>query len=234
MAHVKDTASSPRHLGLILDGNRRWAVEHGLAPFKGHRQGYDVLKTIAEHAFSKGVSYVSAYVFSTENWKRSKQEVTYLMKLLRWILSDELQGMHEKNYRILVVGSPVELSASLQKAIRHAEEMTHANTGGTFVFCLNHGGHREIAEAVQRVVESGVAASDIDEACIARALDQPDVPPIDLVIRTSGEQRLSNFMIWRTAYSELMFRDELWPDFSTRALDECLVEYTQRQRRFGG
>lgn len=234
MAKSTNTSGIPQHLGLVLDGNRRWAAERGLAACKGHRPGYDTLKDIAEHAFARGVQYVSAYVFSTENWKRSKQEVSYLMKLLRWILTDELQGMHEKNYKILVLGSTVELSPSLRKAIRGAEEMTQANTGGTFIFCLNHGGHREIAEAVQRIVAAGTRAEDVSEATITEALDHPDIPPMDLVIRTSGEHRLSNFMLWRAAYSELIFRDELWPDFSAKILDECLVEYSQRQRRFGG
>jgi len=228
------TLTVPVHIGFIIDGNRRWAASEGLPLAEGHRRGHSVLRSVTEHAFSLGVQYVSAYIFSTENWSRNKQEVDYLMKLLRWVLKDELQTFHEKNIRLLWVGSSVELPASIQKAIKNAEMLTEKNTAGTFVLCLNHGGHREITEAVRRIVSTDMPPEDIDEATITHALDHPEVPPIDLIIRTSGEQRLSNFMLWRAAYSELIFRDEYWPAFSSDALDECLVEYSKRQRRFGG
>lgn len=224
----------PRHVGFIVDGNRRWAKAHGLPVYKGHRAGYEVMVAVLDHLLAQGVSYVSMYVFSTENWNRSKQEVAYLMKLLGWVLRDKLQEVHDKNIRILWVGSTERLQPAIIEAIHHAEQYTKDNTAGTLVLCLNHGGHREVAEAVQRIVLAGVSAEDVSEELIGQYIDHPEVPPIDLVIRTSGEQRLSNFMLWRTGYSELIFRDELWPDFTASALDECLIEYRKRQRRFGG
>lgn len=223
----------PRHVGFIVDGNRRWAKAHGKPVYEGHRAGYDVMVTVLDHLLAQGVSYVSMYVFSTENWNRSKQEVAYLMKLLKWVLTDKLQEVHDKNIRIVWAGSAQRLQPSLMKAIIHAEEYTAGNTAGTLVLCLNHGGHLEVAEAVQRIVRAGIPADAIGEETISQYIDHPEIPPIDLVIRTSGEQRLSNFMLWRTGYSELLFRDELWPDFTISALDECLVEYNKRQRRFG-
>jgi len=228
------TQTIPTHIGIILDGNRRWAKARGLPTLEGHRKGYENIKVVLRRALDLGVRYVSVYVFSTENWNRSKAEVDYLMKLLKWVVTDELQELHEENIRILWAGSRQKLKPSLIKLIEHAEDVTKHNTAGTLVLCLNHGGHREIAEAVQRIVHGGIQAADISESTIAGYLDHPDVPPMDLVIRTSGEQRLSNFMLWRAAYSELIFRPEYWPDFSVASLDECLLEYSQRQRRFGG
>ena len=224
----------PVHVGFILDGNRRWAKQNGLSAFEGHRKGYENLRVILEHALDRGVRYASMFVFSTENWNRSEQEVNYLMKLLKWVVTDELQEIHDRNIRIMWAGSRQRVKPAMVRAIEHAEQVTKENTTGTLVLCLNHGGHREIAEAMARMTKDGVEADAIDEAMVAKYIDCPEVPPIDLIIRTSGEQRLSNFMLWRAAYSELIFRDEYWPDFSTSALDECLLEYSKRQRRFGG
>ncbi len=221
-------------MGFIVDGNRRWAKAHGLTTFEGHYRGYENLKTILLHAFDEGIHYVSMYVFSTENWSRTKTEVQYLMQLLKHVLVDELQELQDRHIQIVWVGSRQHMKPSLLKAIERVETITKGNTAGTLVLCLNHGGHREITEAVQRLLGDGIVASDINEAMIARYLDHPEIPPIDLIIRTSGEQRLSNFMLWRAAYSELIFREEYWPDFSERAFDECLLEYKKRQRRFGG
>ena len=237
MKPLKDadnTLSVPRHIGLILDGNRRWARANGLPILQGHRKGYENLKTIVEAAHERGVTYVSAFVFSTENWNRSTEEVDYLMKLLMWVVTDELKEMHNKGVKVLWLGSKQNMLPDLIKKIEAAEELTKDNMTGTLALCLNHGGHREIAEAVERMVRSGVTADEITEELIAQHIDSPELPPIDLVIRTSGEQRLSNFMLWRAAYSELIFRNEQWPDFTVDSLDECLVEYSKRQRRFGG
>jgi len=226
--------SVPTHVGLILDGNRRWARAQGMPTLEGHRKGYENLKTIAEAAFDRGVGYVSAFVFSTENWNRDKEEVDYLMNLLNWVVKNEVKDMHKKGVRVLWLGSRTHMNAGLVKDIEAAEKLTKDNTKGTLALCLNHGGHREIAEAVQRIVLAGEKPEDIDEKLIASYIDYPDLPPVDLIVRTSGEQRLSNFMLWRAAYSELIFRDEPWPDFTVESLDECLLEYSQRQRRFGG
>ena len=234
MAKLAGEPNVPTHVGFIVDGNRRWAKVHGLPTFEGHRKGYENLKTILLHALDRGVKYASMFVFSTENWSRNEREVQYLMKLLGWVLRDELYELQARQVRIVWAGSHQQMKPSLLKLIEHAETVTKDNTAGTLVLCLNHGGHREIAEAVQRLVADGIAASEVNEAMIARYLDHAEIPPIDLIIRTSGEQRLSNFMLWRAAYSELIFREEYWPDFSKRAFDECLLEYKKRQRRFGG
>lgn len=226
--------SIPQHLGLILDGNRRWARAQGLPTLEGHKKGYENLKTIVEAAHDRGVKYVSAYVFSTENWNRSKEEVDYLMNLLKWVVKNEVKDMHKKGVRVVWLGSRQHMGAQLIKDIEAAEKLTKDNTEGTLALCLNHGGHREIAEAVQRLMVAGEKAENVDEKLIASYIDYPDLPPVDLIVRTSGEQRLSNFMLWRAAYSELIFRDEPWPDFTVESLDECLLEYSQRQRRFGG
>ena len=226
-------ATVPTHLGLTLAGNRRWAVNQGLPTLQGHKKGYENLKIIADAAFDRGVKIVSGFVFSTENWNRSKEEVDYLMKLLRWVVTNEAKEMHKKGIRICWLGSVVGMDQKLVKQIREVEAMTANNQKGTLALCLNHGGHREIVEAVQRLVHDGIAAEDITETLVGQYIDYPDIPPVDLLVRTSGEQRLSNFMLWRAAYSELVFRPEHWPDFTIDSLDECLLEYSKRKRRFG-
>lgn len=224
---------TPRHLGLILDGNRRWAKEHGLPSVEGHRQGYENLKTIADAAFDSGVEYVSAYVFSTENWNRSKDEVRYLMKLLRWILKHEVENFSKHGIRVRTLGMKVRLGKALVRAIREAEEATKDNTRGTLLLCLDYGGQQEVVDAMKQIVASGVSPDDISADLISQHLYAPDMPPVDLIIRTSGEQRLSNFMLWEGAYSELMFTKTNWPDFGTDELYVMLDEYARRHRRFG-
>lgn len=224
--------STLTHLGLILDGNRRWAKAQGLPTLEGHRKGYENLKTISLAAFDKGVRYVSAYVFSTENWNRSKEEVDYLMKLLIWVAKHELKELDKKNIRVKFVGSKDKLSKSVIKAVEEAEAKTINNTAGTLLLCLNYGGHQEIVDAVNKIItqkhNGPVSVKDFENQLYA-----PGVPSMDLVVRTSGEQRLSNFMLWRAAYSELLFVDKHWPDFSESDLDAALENYANRQRRFG-
>jgi len=226
-------ASVPQHVGLILDGNRRWAREHGLSIAEGHKQGYMNLKYIAKAGLKRGIKYLSAYVFSTENWKRDQTEVRDLMKLFVWVLKHEAKEMHKEGIRIRVVGSKVKLGAALARAIIHAEEMTKNNTRGTLLLCLDYGGQQEIVEAVKQAAESGVAPEDITPEMITQHLYAPDVPPLDLIVRTSGEQRLSNFMLWEAAYSELAFTPCYWPDFDEHELDNVLNDYASRHRRFG-
>ncbi|HSH31753.1 MAG TPA: polyprenyl diphosphate synthase [Candidatus Saccharimonadales bacterium] len=229
-----DAAELPRHVGIILDGNRRWAKSRGLPQLEGHRRGYDNLKTIGEAALERGVSYLSAYVFSTENWQRSKEEVNYLMDLLYWVATHEVAEMNRKNIRVRFLGSKHRLSSKILQAIDQAEAKTAANSKGTVAFCLNYGGQVEITEAVGKMLADAVPAEDATIEKIASYLYAPDIPPLDLVIRTSGEQRLSNFMLWRAAYAELYFTDKHWPDFSPADLDAALAEYALRKRRFGG
>ena len=223
----------PRHLGLILDGNRRWAEAHNLPSLEGHRKGYENLKTIVRAAMKRGVSCVSAYVFSTENWERSKEEREYLMKLLVWVSKHELGELHKEGIRIRFVGSRDRLSNKVLDAVERAEQKTKMNTRATIAFCFNYSGQQEIADAVKAIIREGIPADKVKSDVIAQHLYAPDVPPVDLIIRTSGEQRLSNFMLWRAAYSELYFVDKLWPDFSKADLDKALDDYAKRERRFG-
>lgn len=224
----------PKHLGLILDGNRRWARSRGLPTLEGHRKGYENLKTIAREAFDLGVQYVSAYIFSTENWSREKEEVDYLMNLAMRIATKDAKQLIKENIRIVVLGIEDKVPPKLIKAWREAEEDSKNNTGGTLALCFNYGGLSEITDAVKKLVNSGVRAEDVSEDLIAQNLYHPDIPAVDFMVRTSGEQRISNFMLWRIAYAELYFADCHWPAFDKGELDKALEEYSRRNRRFGG
>jgi undecaprenyl diphosphate synthase len=223
----------PSHIGIIMDGNRRWAKDRGLSALEGHRKGYEVLKTISEAALDRGVKYITAFAFSTENWNRTKEEVGYLMDLAYKMVSRDLKEMHQKNIRIVWLGSEERISKKLIKALKKAVETTKNNTKGTLALCFNYGGKEEIVQAMKNLMNDGVKADDITEEKISKYLYTPDVPPIDIMVRTSGEQRISNFMLWRVAYSELMFVDKHWPDFDEQDLDNVIKEFGRRQRRFG-
>ncbi|MCA9329607.1 di-trans,poly-cis-decaprenylcistransferase [Candidatus Saccharibacteria bacterium] len=223
----------PEHLGIILDGNRRWAVENNVPKLEGHRRGYENLKEIAKYAFDNGVEYVSAFVFSTENWNRSSDEVDYLMKLLIWVAKNEAKELHELNIKIKFAGEEDRLSRGVLKSMRDAEELTHANSGGTLLLCLNYGGRQEIASAVNKILIDKPNIEKITPELIGRYLYSPEVPDVDMIIRTSGEQRLSNFMLWRAAYSELYFSEKKWPAFQVDDLKIALNNYKKRHRRFG-
>lgn len=224
---------APKHLGLILDGNRRWAKEHGKPIAEGHRQGYKTLKKICKSAMKHGVRYVSAYVFSTENWQRDQKEVQDLMKLFLWICKHEVKELDREGIRIRVVGHKLRLGHALARAIHEAEEKTKDNDRGTLLLCLDYGGQQEIVEATKQIVAEGVDPDDITPELLSKYLYAPDVPPLDLIIRASGEQRLSNFMLWEAAYSELAFCKSYWPDFTEEDLDRELENYSKRHRRFG-
>ncbi len=224
----------PNHLGLILDGNRRWANANGLPSLEGHRRGYENLKTIAKEAFDNGVNYVSAYTFSTENWSRSKEEVDYLMSLAMKIAVKDSRQLIKENIKIVVLGIEDRVPEKLIKAWRDTEEESKNNTGGVLALCFNYGGMREISDAVKKIVQSGVSASEVSPELIENNLYHPGLPAIDFMIRTSGEQRISNFMLWRMAYAELYFADVHWPDFDKQELAKALEDYSNRRRRFGG
>jgi len=226
-------ATMPRHLGLILDGNRRWAREHGVSIYEGHKAGYRNMESILDAALERGVECVSVYAFSTENWNRSAEEVRQLMKLFLWVFKHELGNLKRHGVRVQVLGSKVRLGKALVKAIHTAETETAENTRGTLLFCLNYGGQQEIVEAMKQLVAAGVDPDDMTADRISEQLASNGVPPVDLIIRTSGEQRLSNFMLWQAAYSEFMFTPTKWPDFSVAELDEMLQAYANRHRRFG-
>lgn len=224
----------PKHIGYIVDGNRRWAREHGLPTYEGHLAGYNAIKDVLLETLDQGVNYASAYIFSTENWKRSKEEVGYLMNLLLKILESDLPIFMKHNVRLRVIGIREGLSEVIAKAIDKAEAATAELDGGELLLCLNYGGQLEITDAVKQIVQSGVSAEDITSELIAENLYAPEVPPCDLIVRTSGEKRLSNFMLWRAAYSELIFLDKNWPDMTKDDVSAILKEYSLRQRRFGG
>lgn len=224
----------PRHIGFIVDGNRRWAKQHKLSTYEGHLKGYNVLKEIMTASFDAGVEFASAYVFSTENWKRSSDEVGKLMSLALKLFTTDLSIFADRNIKLRILGSRERLSRSLLKAINNAESKTADNTAGTLVLCFNYGGQLEIVDAVKKIVQSGTPVENITTDLIERNLYAPEVPPVDIVVRTSGEQRLSNFMLWRAAYSEIMFIEKFWPDMTKADVEDIIKEYSKRSRRFGG
>jgi undecaprenyl diphosphate synthase len=231
---MSDAPLLPQHIGFIVDGNRRWAKQHGLPPYEGHLAGYNTIHEVAEAVFDAGVTTMSAYIFSTENWKRSEDEVKRLMGLVLKLLTADLPIFEKKNIRLRILGSRDRVSERILKAIDDAEARTAGNTAGTLAICFNYGGQLEIADACKKIVQSGVDADSITPELIAQNLYAPEVPPIDLVVRTSGEQRLSNFMLWRAAYSEFLFLDKPWPEMTKADIPVILDEYMTRQRRFGG
>ncbi len=223
----------PTHLGLILDGNRRWAKEQGLPTLEGHRQGSETFKTISLAAFDRGVRYVSAYVFSTENWSRTEEEVGYLMKLVIKATEKYLDEFNQAGIKIVVLGRKDNLPKDVAESVERTESKTIQNTRGTLALCFNYGGKEEMVDAVKSIVNSGIDQADITAETIADALYVPEVPDVDLVIRTSGEHRTSGFMLYRSAYAELLFVNKFWPDFTEADLDAALEEYANRNRRYG-
>jgi undecaprenyl diphosphate synthase len=230
---AKENSESPIHLGLILDGNRRWAKERDMSAIEGHRAGYMNLKRIIKVAKKHDIKYISAFIFSNENWRRSNEEVKNLMKLFLWVLKHEIKEISKDGIRLKVVGSKLRIGKSLVKAIHDAEEYTKDNKKGTLLLCLDYGGQQEIVDATKRIVASGIKPEDITPELISENLDAPDVPPLDLIIRTSGEHRLSNFMLWEAAYSELFFVNQNWPDFTEKNFETILRKYSKTKRNFG-
>ena len=224
----------PQHVGYVVDGNRRWAKTHGIPTYEGHLAGYNTLQEVVRATFDAGAQFVSTYIFSTEKWKRSEEEVGKLMGLVLKLLTSDLHLFAERNVRLRIIGSRENVSDRILKAIDDAESTTRDNTGGTLIVCFNYGGQLEITDAVKKIVQEGVAASDVTPGLIAQNLYAPEVPAIDMLVRTSGEQRISNFMLWRAAYSELMFIDKLWPDMTKDDVAAIIEEYSKRHRRFGG
>ncbi|USG67960.1 isoprenyl transferase [Brevibacillus ruminantium] len=227
----------PNHIAVIMDGNGRWAKARNLPRIAGHRSGMKTVKEIVRASDEIGVKYLTMYAFSTENWKRPREEVDFLMKLPQEFLSTELEELVERNVRIRMVGSKEELPAHTIKALETAEMRTRGNTGLQLNFALNYGGRKEIAIAVKDIV-TRIQAGEIDldqlnEEMISRHLYTSDIPDPDLLIRTSGELRLSNFMLWQLAYTELWFTDVLWPDFTREHLYQAIAEYQGRARRYG-
>lgn len=224
----------PRHIGYIIDGNRRWAKKHGLPTYEGHLAGYNALKEVSFATLDAGIEYMSIYIFSTENWSRSREEIKGIMSLVLRLFTTDAKVFDEKNIRLKVLGMREGLDVKILKAIDNLEERTRENTAGTLAICLNYGGQAEIVDAVKKIVQSGVSADEVTQDLIAENLYGAEVPPVDVIVRTSGEKRLSNFMLWRSAYSELIFLKKMWPDMTKNDVTAILEEYTNRHRRFGG
>ena len=218
------------HLGIIADGNRRWAKEKGFPTVEGHRKGLDAIETLVGAADEAGIKYVTFYVFSTENWGRSSDEVSYIMKLAETRLPKYAEKLAKKNARMLILGSKNRVSKSLAKAIEKAEEITRGCTGITVCFCFNYGGEQEIADAANLALSNH---QEITPESIRAHLYHPEIPDIDMVVRTSGEERISGFMLWRSSYAEFMFIKKYFPDMSEEDMTEIIKEYDSRSRRFG-
>ncbi|GAA1326157.1 isoprenyl transferase [Pseudonocardia xinjiangensis] len=228
----------PNHVALVMDGNGRWANARGLPRIEGHRRGEASLMDVARGAIDIGVRWLSAYAFSTENWKRSPDEVRFLMGFNRDVIHRRVDEMHEMGVRVRWAGRRPRLWRSVVKELEIAEEKTKDNDVLTLTMCVNYGGRAEIADSVRQiarlVAEGRIKPDKIDERTIARYLDEPDMPDVDLFVRSSGEQRTSNFLLWQSAYAEMVFLDTLFPDFDRRHLWEAIEIYARRDRRFGG
>jgi len=230
----KDHFKIPCHLGIIIDGNRRWAKERGLPVFEGHRRGFKNFKKIAEYVFQKGVKILTVYAFSTENWNRAKLEVNYLMKLLALALGRSyVKKLNQKGIKLRVIGQKEKLPKILQDKIKKAEQSTKNNKKGILNLAISYGGRSEIVKAVKKIVEDKILPDKINEELISRNLWTIGMPDPDLIIRSGGEARLSNFLTWQSVYAELYFTKKYWPAFSKKDLEEAFENYNFRQRRFG-
>jgi len=230
----------PSHIALIPDGNRRWAKLHGVPPLQGHMAGAEAMHRFVEHLIARKISYLTVWGFSIDNWKRSKQEVNDIFSLLAAWIDKDSPWAHSQGIRLRHLGRLHELPEALREAITRAVTLTQNNSGMTFNVAFNYTGRAEIVDAVRHLIDSGrlfepaISRPQLDEELLGHYLQTDGIPDVDLVIRTAGEVRLSNFLLWQTAYSEYYFTKVLWPDFSTVELDMALQEYSRRKRRFGG
>ena len=228
----------PLHIGIIMDGNRRWAKSKGKIASEGHKVGADTLDKMLHYANKIGIKYLTVYAFSTENWKRAENEVSVIMKLLKKYIDDFLGGMDDENIKVNILGDISKLNKNLQKSLNETIEKTKNNTGLTFNIAFNYGGRDEIVRAVKKITHKAllgeITEDDITEELISENLYTKNMPDPDLIIRTSGELRLSGFLIWQSAYSELYFVEKNWPEFTEKDLYEAIEEYKRRNRRFGG
>lgn len=228
----------PRHIGIIMDGNGRWATARGLPRMEGHRRGVEAVRRTVRAALERGTEFLTIYSFSTENWSRPSDEVSFLMGLLRRFIRNDLAELHSNGVRVRVIGSREGVEPDIVALLSEAEELTKANRRLTLVIAFNYGSRQEIAQTMQhlaaRVARGQLSAEEITPALISASLETADLPDPDLIIRTSGEQRLSNFLMWQAAYAEFVFLPMHWPDFDRAAFDQAISEYLGRERRFGG
>ena len=220
-----------KHIAIIMDGNRRWAEKKGFPSAVGHKKGVEALKRTMRACDDFGIKYLTVYAFSTENWNRKPEEVDFLMNLLGATLQNELKEMHENNVVISFIGDISQLSEKLQKILKKSVETTKNNTGVHLQIAFNYGSRAEIVHAVKNIVDEGI--SDITEKTISEHLYTKDIPDPDMLIRTGGEMRISNYLLWQIAYSEILVLDTFWPDFDKELLTQCVIEFNRRNRRFG-
>ena len=223
----------PNHVVIIMDGNRRWAKDRGIATLKGHQAGYENIKELAKYAIEKGVKVLSVFAFSTENFKRSEEEVTYLMDIFANDFLDSLEEFQENDVKVVISGRRDKLRPDVISAIEKLTEETKDNKNGIFNICLAYGGQQEIVDATKKIIKDNIDIDDINEDMFSKYLYN-DLPPIDLLIRTSGELRISNFMIWQAAYAEFYFPNIHFPDFKKCEFDKAIEMFNKRERRFGG
>ena len=233
-----DSFATPRHVAIIMDGNGRWAAARGLPRVEGHRRGVEALRRTVRAANDLGISYLTIFSFSSENWSRPQSEIKDLLMLLRRFIRNDLADLHKSNVRVRIIGEREALDRDIRLLLQEAEDLTRNNTALTLVVAFNYGARQEIARAARRlaveVADGRLAADAISPELLTRNLDAPDIPDPDVIIRTSGEQRLSNFLLWQAAYSELVFVPTNWPDFDRSTLEAAIIEYRRRERRFGG
>jgi undecaprenyl diphosphate synthase len=231
-------AGVPAHVAIIMDGNGRWAARRGLPRVEGHRRGVEAVRRTVRAAIEAGIRYLTIYSFSAENWRRPPQEVSDLMGLLKRFIRNDLADLHASNVRVRIVGDRDGLAPDIRALLDEAEELTRGNGGLTLVVAFNYGGRQEIVRAARALAEKAlrgrILPEAIDAAAVEAALDTGGIPDPDLVIRTSGEQRISNFLLWQSAYAEYVFMPDLWPDFDAARFRAALDEYARRDRRFGG
>ncbi len=243
-AHKDDTfkvpanLKIPNHLAVTMDGNGRWAVSHGKKRTQGHKAGTDALRRLVEYSIKYKINYLTVFSFSSENWSRPKEEVNFILRLMRNYINSDLEKLTSNNVKIRIIGERVGLDKQTLNLIKKAEEKTKNNTGLQLIVAFNYGGKAEIASAMQKIAQKvlnlDISPSDIDEDMITKELYINDVPDPDVVLRTSGEYRFSNFLLWQSAYAELIFIDDYWPDFNEAIFIKTLKEYSKRERRYGG
>ena len=229
---VKETEL--KHIAIIMDGNRRWAKNKHLPTAAGHKKGVDALKKTLKACHEFGVKYLTVYAFSTENWNRKPEEVSFLMDLLAHTIKNELKELNENSVVIKFIGDTTKLNKKLQKILNNAEEVTKNNTGVNLQIAFNYGARAEITEALKKIITEGVNAEDITEETVSKHLYTSDIPDPDLLIRTGGEMRVSNYLLWQIAYSEVVVIPDFWPEFDKEKLAECIKEFGKRNRRWGG
>lgn len=230
---VPDSGAVPAHIAIIMDGNGRWATKRFLPRVAGHVKGVEAVRGVVEACIRRGVQYLTLFAFSSENWRRPEEEVSLLMRLFVTALEKEVRKMHENHIRLKIVGDLSRFDQNLQNAIHDAQALTAENTGLTVTVCANYGGRWDVVQAASKLIASGCRPEDVSEDALAAHLAMAYAPEPDLFIRTGGETRISNFLLWQLAYSEFYFTDTYWPDFNAKSLDAAIASYCQRERRFG-